>query len=79
MSNDAQRKKATMTLNLSQAEMDALDKMATAKELSKTATIRQALRTLQYVDAQLREGRELAFIGKDGQLIRTIVVGCGGE
>lgn len=70
---------ATMTLNLPEKEMLALDEMAESKDLSKTGTIRQALRMLQYVDGQLSLGRELAFVDSEGKVHRMVVVGCGGE
>ena len=45
--------KRTMTLNLTHAEMAALEELADKKELSKTAVLRQALRLYQAVDARL--------------------------
>lgn len=53
--------KRTMTLNLTPAEMEALDELARRKELSKTAVIRQALRLLQLVDARVAQGEKLFF------------------
>lgn len=53
--------KRTMTLNITGAEMDALDELAKRKELSKTAVIRQALRLYQVVDARLESGEKLYF------------------
>lgn len=51
--------KRTMTLNLSDAEMDALEQLAEKKDLNKTVVIRQALRLYQMVDQRLREGKKL--------------------
>lgn len=51
--------KRTMTLNLTDAEMSALEELATRKELSKTAVIRQALRLLQLLDARMAKGEKL--------------------
>lgn len=51
--------KRTMTLNLTDAEMDALETLATQKDLNKTAVIRQALRLYQLVDQRTREGKKL--------------------
>jgi hypothetical protein len=45
--------KRTMTLNLSDAEMRALEALCEQKDLSRTAVIRQALRLYQLVDARL--------------------------
>lgn len=53
--------KRTMTLNLTGAEMEALEELAGKKELSKTALIRQALRLFQFVDARLATGEKLFF------------------
>jgi hypothetical protein len=51
--------KRTMTLNLTDAEMDALETMASQKDLNKTAVIRQALRLYQMVDQRIREGKKV--------------------
>ena len=53
--------KRTMTLNLSDEEMAVLDDLATRKDLTKTAVIRQALRLYQVVDAKLSAGEKLIF------------------
>lgn len=53
--------KRTMTLNLTDAEMRALEDLAQRKELTKTALIRQALRLYQLVDSRLSQGEKLFF------------------
>ena len=53
--------KRTMTVNLTELEMAALEELATEKELSKTAVIRQALRLYQTVNIRLAEGEKLFF------------------
>jgi predicted transcriptional regulator len=53
--------KRTMTLNLTDAEMQALEALAHEKDLSKTAVLRQALRLYQMVDARLSKGEKLLF------------------
>lgn len=53
--------KRTMTLNLTDAEMKALDQLAAQKDLSKTAVLRQALRLYQLVDERLANGEKLFF------------------
>jgi predicted transcriptional regulator len=53
--------KRTMTLNLTDAEMKALDELAARKDLSKTAVLRQALRLYQMVDVRLANGEKLFF------------------
>lgn len=53
--------KRTMTLNLTAAEMEALEELANRKELSKTAVVRQAIRLYQMVELRLSEGDKLYF------------------
>ena len=53
--------KRTMTLNLTDPEMRALEEMAKQKDLSKTAILRQALRLYQLVDTRLARGEKLLF------------------
>lgn len=53
--------KRTMSLNLTDAEMIALDELARKKDLSKTAVIRQALRLYQIVDQRISSGEKLVF------------------
>lgn len=55
------QEKRTMTLNLTGAEMQALEQLAQRKELSKTAVIRQALRFFQAVAVRLERGEKLFF------------------
>lgn len=55
----------TMTLNLTGAEMEALEKLASKKELSKTAVMRQALRLYQLIDARTESGEKLFFEDAD--------------
>ena len=57
--------KRTMTLNLTEREMEVLESLSTQKDLSKTAVLRQALRLYQLVDARLAQGGKLFF--EDGQ------------
>lgn len=56
----AQAKK-TMTLNLTDAEMEALEVLCERKEMSKTALLKQALRLYQAVDLRLANGEKLFF------------------
>lgn len=51
----------TMTLNLSDAEMDALEELSARKELSKTALMRQALRLYQLVELRRESGDKLVL------------------
>ena len=56
--------KRTMTLNLTETEMEAVEELASRKELSKTAVMRQALRLYQMVDTRLEQGEKLFFEDK---------------
>ena len=53
--------KRTMTLNLTDAEMNALEELSQKKDLSKTAVLRQALRLFQLIDARIESGEKLYF------------------
>lgn len=51
----------TMTLNLTQAEMEALAALSERKQMSKTALLRHALRLYQAIDSRLEEGEKLVI------------------
>lgn len=51
----------TMTLNLTEAEMKALEELSATKEISKTAVLRQALRLYQMLEARIARGEKLFF------------------
>jgi hypothetical protein len=51
--------KKTLTLNLSEVEMESLELMAKNKGLTKTALLRQALRLYQSLDARFARGEKL--------------------
>ncbi len=51
----------TMTLNLTEAEMRALEGLSVAKDISKTAVLRQALRLYQMIEARIARGEKLFF------------------
>jgi hypothetical protein len=53
--------KKTMTLNLTEKEMEVLEELSRRKDLSKTAVLRQALRLYQMVDTRLAAGEKLFF------------------
>lgn len=66
--------KKTMTLNLTETEMQALDELARKKDLTKTAVIRQALRLFQLVDARLSLGEKLLFEDEKAQKKAELMV-----
>jgi hypothetical protein len=53
--------KRTMTLNLTDAEMRALEELSRRKDLTKTAVLRQALRLYQTVETRIERGEKLLF------------------
>ena len=53
--------KRTMTLNLTDAEMQALDDLSIRKDLTKTAVLRQALRLYQAIESRVEKGEKLVF------------------
>lgn len=53
--------KKTMTLNLTDAEMRALEELCLKKDLNKTAVLRQALRLYQLVEVRIEKGDKLFF------------------
>jgi hypothetical protein len=50
-----------MTLNLTEPEMTALDRLSSIKEMSKTAVLRQALRLYQMIEHRAQSGQKLYF------------------
>jgi predicted transcriptional regulator len=53
--------KRTMTLNLTEREMEILEQLADKKDLSKTVIIRQALRLYQLVADRVENGAKLVL------------------
>jgi predicted transcriptional regulator len=53
--------KRTMTLNLTDPEMQALDALSERKDMSKTAVLRQALRLYQMIETRAERGERLMF------------------
>lgn len=53
--------KRTMTLNLTEREMVALEELSAKKDLTKTAVIRQAIRLYQLLDAKMAKGERLVW------------------
>ena len=66
--------KKTMTLNLTEAEMTALEVLAQQKDLSKTSVLRQALRLYQKISVRLDQGDKLYFEDDDSKEKSEIVV-----
>jgi hypothetical protein len=66
--------KRTMTLNLTEKEMQVLDELCAKKGLNKTALLRQALRLYQTVDQRLEQGEKLIFENDDKSEKAELVV-----
>lgn len=66
--------KRTMTLNLTEKEMQVLDELCARKGLNKTALLRQALRLYQAVDQRLEQGERLIFESDDKSEKAVLVV-----
>lgn len=66
--------KRTMTLNLTDAEMAALEAMCAEKDMSKTAVLRQALRLYQLVGARMKVGEKLFFEDEVAKEKKELVV-----
>jgi hypothetical protein len=69
--NDA---KKTMTLNLTEAEMRALEDLAKKKDLTKTAVIRQAIRLYQMIEARMAAGEKVVFEDEKAQKKAELMV-----
>jgi Ribbon-helix-helix protein, copG family len=66
--------KRTMTLNLTDREMQVLDELCAKKGLNKTALMRQALRLYQAVDTRLEQGDKLVFENDEKKEKSQVVV-----
>jgi predicted transcriptional regulator len=66
--------KKSMTLNLTESEMQVLEDLARKKELNKTAVIRQAIRLYQMVEARLAAGEKLTFEDEKAQKKAELMV-----
>jgi hypothetical protein len=66
--------KKTMTLNLTEAEMAVLEDLASKKELTKTALVRQAIRLYQLIEARLAAGEKLLFEDEKAQKKAELMV-----
>ena len=64
----------TLTLNLSSAEMLALDRLSKAKRLSKTALLRQALRLYEMVEMRLEAGERIFFENEKSEKAHLLLV-----
>ncbi len=69
-------KKKTMTLNLSEKEMEHLEKWAAKTEMSKTAVMRQALKLYDLVSFRAHAGHEMIFRNTEtGEILKPVIFG----
>jgi hypothetical protein len=66
-----------MTLNLSPVEMQVLEQLCLEHQMSKTAVIRQALRTYQYLHKRAMEGETITLSGDAQRAIDFVGPGFG--
>lgn len=66
--------KKTMTLNLTDAEMTALEELCAKKDLNKTSVLRQALRLYQLVETRLEKGDKFFFEDEKSQNKSEVVM-----
>lgn len=63
----------TMTLNLTEREMEAIEKLAERKGMNKTALVKQALRLYQTVEERLSKG-EKVFLEDDKKKTTELIL-----
>ena len=66
--------KKTMTLNLTDKEMQVIEKLAQEKDLSKTALIRQAIRMYQIIEDRISNGEKLFVEDSEKQKTELMVL-----
>jgi len=66
--------KKTMTLNLTDKEMQVIEKLAQEKDLSKTALIRQAIRMYQIIETRISNGEKLFVEDSEKQKTELMVL-----
>lgn len=62
--------KKTMTLNLSEEEMDSLEHLAERNDLTKTAVIKKAIRIYLLLEKRLQKGEHL-YVEDESHQIRV--------
>ena len=63
---------ATMTLNMDERHMAALEALSVEQDMNKTQVMKQALRLYQMVHERTKSGEQLAFT-KDGKVVPMFV------
>jgi hypothetical protein len=65
----------TMTLNLTDQEMAAVERYASQHQMSKTAVLRQALRLYDLVQHRLADGETFGFSGDQARVVAFAGIG----
>lgn len=63
---------ATMTLNLSDAEMAHVERLCVEQDLSKTALMKTALRTYALIVTRMKAGETMSFSGDKERIIQFV-------
>lgn len=69
--------KPTMTLNMTEREMQVLDDLAVTQDISKTQVMRQALRLYQLVHERVKAGETMSFSGDKERMVLFVGPGFG--
>lgn len=69
--------KATMTLNLTEREMNVLNGLANDADVSKIVILRQALRLYQLVHERIKAGETFYFSGDKERAMLFVGIGLG--
>lgn len=64
----------TMTLNLNESEMTAIDLLANRKGMNKTSLLKQALRLYQTVEERLNKGEKIYFEDRNKQKSELVLL-----
>lgn len=62
--------KKTMTLNLSEDEMNSLDQLAERNDMTKTAVIKKAIRIYLILEARMQRGEHI-FVEDEARRIKV--------
>ena len=64
----------TMTFNLSESEMTAIEALAGRKGMNKTALLKQALRLYQTIEERINKGEKIYFEDNEKQKSELVLL-----
>ncbi|MEH2338995.1 ribbon-helix-helix protein, CopG family [Nostoc sp.] len=67
-------KKTLITLNLSDAELELLNRLSEKKDMNKSAVLRQALRMMGLIEQRIEQGEKFYFETVDEKKCELILV-----